>query len=627
MSSLVDRFEENIKNGRNLTIISALFSAGSVLFRIVPSEKYARLLMQGQIMVAERRQDFARAEELLLSFAQRYAPSSAMINTYIHRNLKLGHANRAKELLDLPKLQGGPRALLRAAVFRSEGRLEEALQALTLVPKTFHVKNALAHERRSLFHQLQDHEGLAQSSVDFLISEPDRILIKFAINAAGSAETAQREDLFATAVARIFRDVEKIKARSKPFKQAWKEAVVGSVTLYDIDGAIEIARRAKARSLKIGGLLNELESLRASLEPMMHVINEARRDILERAGVRKKVNRTSDVVVVMPAAGLRQNKIDYPGFREDIRFCMAAIVEALENDGISYTVKSRIRTHGALDFDVPFFSYHTVSQGELGLHIKETDRRSLFSFDNRGYAGWSSFANLEPDLQNVSQEEADRFFETDSTEMMASRQSKYVQTDVAEILPERFVFVGLQVIGDAVQSLAYTTPFAMVAEVVERCKALDIAVVVKRHPSCASSEISRFLGEQQEAGNIIVSAGNIHDIIPASLAVCVINSGVGAEALLYEKPVYVFGGCDYMKACFVCREPGDFKRQFVEGETKLSLSDLHRFWYLYRRHYAADLRDRDAARSWIHARVRRHIAETNVRPDSKSLLVTNVAPH
>jgi hypothetical protein len=178
-------------------------------------------------------------------------------------------------------------------------------------------------------------------------------------------------------------------------------------------------------------------------------------------------------------------------------------------------------------------------------------------------------------------------------------------------LPERFIFIGLQIIGDAVQSLAFTTPFGMMDEVIEVAKRHDLSVVVKRHPACKSVEIQEYL--RRRGPEIVVATGNIHDIIPASTAVCVVNSGVGSEALPYEKPVYLFGRADYMGACFVCENPGDFARQFSPGKANLPPNELRKFWYYYRNTYACNVLELDHARGWIGRRVRQHLALSSFR--------------
>lgn len=619
MKKVIGYVERSIKAGKHAKSIDLALGAGAAATSILRARKLNRLILQGRIMAAERVGKVERAEELLVAYARRYPPTYAMIRNMHRRALRMSPSSGTRKLLECHLLHPDLKSLLQSAILRSEGKLEEALNALEGTFKTFQTRRQCAIERRGIYYQLQNHAALASSSLDFLDSEPKRIIIDMAINAARSAETALREDLFIRAINRAISDIDAVRLNKKLLRKHWREAVVGSLAVFDVAGAISIARLAIAHGIKAKSFLTQALELKASLDHIAHVIDEARRNILERAGRQKPISRHGEVTLIVPSAMMRSNVIDYPGFRSDIRIALENVVQTLEAEGVPYMVRSQIHTHSEIDLNQPYFSYHTVSGNTRGLHFKETDRRSLFSFDDRGYAGWSSFSELnEERLGKVSQTEADGFFADDKISMTTQRLSKYVQPETTEALPEKFVFVGLQVIGDSVQSLAYATPFEMMEEVIKTCEAKGIAVVVKRHPACKSSEIKAYLNEQAEAGRITVTNGNIHDIIASSLAVCVVNSGVGAEALTYEKPVYVFGRADYMSACFVCEHRGDFERQFEVGKSKLSNADLHKFWYLYRKDYSIDLTNPDNTKSWIANRVKRHLIEHSIPVDRQT---------
>lgn len=609
MRKVVIYLKNKIKSGENRVLTDNGLKLSLTIARALRLAKMEKFAVEGLALVAAREDNHQAFEDALVSLAQQRAPSFTLVHHYIMENVRGGHATRIDEVL-AANLHEAHRGLIKATVLRADGRLDEALEALSVRGDNFRTRVQIAREKRGIYHQKQDHEALAQYVADFLDEEPKSILIPLAISAAGSSETAHREDLFSRSIRRLISDLNKVEKSRILFRTHWKDAFTAALTLYDPQRALQIAKRAQTRRLNARKFINQAETLLKSLGPIMHVVDEARQDMLERAEKRPRRTRRADVVVVLPAAALRSNSIDYPGFRADIRRVYKGIIEALDREGVAYIVKSRVRTHGTLDFDIPFFSYHTISDGTLGLHIKETDRRSLFSFDNRGYAGWSNFSNLtERDLVHVDGHAANDFFEQDQRQAREKRVSKYVQTDKQEQLPERFIFVGLQVIGDAVQSLAYRSPFEMVDEVIETARAHDLKVVVKRHPACKSAEVAKYIQAKQESGEIQIATGNIHDIIPASSAVCVVNSGVGAEALLYEKPVYVFGRSDYMSACFVCKDEGDFRRQFVLNATRLSASDFRKFWYVYRNEYACDLTDHEKAKEWIANRVRSHLSQ------------------
>ena len=64
-----------------------------------------------------------------------------------------------------------------------------------------------------------------------------------------------------------------------------------------------------------------------------------------------------------------------------------------------------------------------------------------------------------------------------------------------------------------------------------------------------------------ETGEILISDASIHQLIEPALAVFTVNSGVGSEALLHLKPVYLFGRADYRH---VCHEIHRYEQQLAD---------------------------------------------------------------
>ena len=568
------------------------------------------------LYIAYKSGNYGLVEEVVLAHTKKFRPSVDFIDKYI----SAGSFKHFETIASSSKVSAEIASIIRAGALQAEGRADDAVALLTGVnPQPFLLRRKVALTLRNIHRQRHEHGKAAAVMMRFLESEENRVLISLGVSTAASAEAANEEVLFVSAISRVLVDIERVDERGKLFKQHWKEAVAGCLAVFDIQGAIRIARRAKAKGLKAGKVLAETQALRDELAPILHVVSEAHADILARCGRADLVPHDVQAMIIVPGAAVRTNKRDYPGFRTDIRTCLKGIVQTLETEGIRYGVKGRIWNHGSVDCGFPFFSYHTVSDAIRGLHFKETDRPSLFSFDERGYAGWSAFSQasfVDLKSENLSQDAADNFFEQDRQRMVANRISKYTQQDVMEKLPQRFIFVALQVMGDAVQSLAYMTPFAMLDEIIMAAQKRGLAVVVKRHPACKSVEIGKYLEDKKKAGDIVVTLGNIHDLIPASQAVCVVNSGVGAEALIYEKPVFVFGRSDYMGACFVCKGEGDFERQFSENKTRLTGPELRKFWYFYRNEYACDLSNGSDSFRWIAARVRGHLRHHKLGADN-----------
>ena len=165
------------------------------------------------------------------------------------------------------------------------------------------------------------------------------------------------------------------------------------------------------------------------------------------------------------------------------------------------------------------------------------------------------------------------------------------------------MFLALQVIDDAVQALARVPMLEMLREVARTCKRHGISLVVKRHPRCGSSEVARALAEGIKSHDFQLSDASIHDLISKSCAVCVVNSSVGAEALLHEKPVYVFGESEYQHVCYQICETGEFDRRFIPDIMPVALDDLVRYLYLLRTEYSVDATNKTMAKTFIHERV------------------------
>jgi hypothetical protein len=597
---MIGNIQKRVGAGRNLAFMRVFLAvAAHVLPPIGPLKKLSTLVFEGRLLVEYHAGRPRAAENLFVRHARSRKPTFWAVSTYIANVVDLGQAKRLDELLQNPRLSPGAAVLLHAAR-RKNGK-------------------ASGEGRPDIPPQLTQHERLAEDRLAFMKAETDYLAPGVLVSAALSAEACDREDLFGRAIALLLEQMDRIE-RSKAFsREHLADVVMAKLTIFDLDGARTFLAKpfiaGTARGKKLGA---ELEAIEKDVAAYRYVILQAHQDVLARArGVREPTDGLP--VVLMPAAALRKNKIDYPGFRSDIRFVFGAIVNALEAHKIPYAVRSRLKAHGRLNLSTPSFSYHTISDNDLGLHIKETDRPSLFSFDRRGYAGWSEFSEnalLQPQAENISPDEADTFFLREKQRIIGGNVSKYQQTSVSDPaeLPERFIFVALQLVGDAVAQLGYISPFDMLDEVMRVAEAHRLAVVIKRHPFCVSPELSRHVERLVSEGKALEVHSSIHAVIPKAEAVCVVNSGVGAEALLHEKPVYVFGRSDYMSGCFVCREKGDFSRLFVPGRSRLSSGELRMFWYLLRNRYAVDLRDEERAAARIEAKVLDHLRALDADP-------------
>ncbi len=610
---MIRYIEKRIRRRKNLGTIRLSLKLAAALLPGRAESRLSRLIFEGRFLVETSAHEFQTAEALLAQRLRKASLPLWIVGSYIAKVVNTGRAKRLDEIAASGRLSQGPSMLLKAAVLRRAGEFEKALQCLqdgnNLSGAT---PRYLALARRSIYHQLRDHERLAEDGLDFFQGAPEHIDLKFIIAIAASAEAANREDFFAAAINRLAVDISRIEASRRLSRKHLADVVIAKMTQFDIDGAEQFLNHEfVSKTRRATRLRNQLKEIRKEIFGFEHVVEAARNHMANRALGVSKLDKTLPVFIV-PAAAFRSNKVDYPTFRSDIRFVLRAITQAFETNGIQYQIASRIRTHGIVDLPVPFVSYHTVSNGTYGLHFKETDRPSLFSFDNRGYAGWSSFSASPVDRSGsneLDESVSDLFFRSEQASIIGPGVTKYAQPTKGEPLPDRFIFVALQLPGDAVSALAYQSPTQMLEEVTRVARDHGLAVVVKRHPLCKALEITSLLTTLETQDHVYVVDGDIHHLIANSEAVCVVNSGVGAEALLHEKPVYVFGRSDYMNACIVCEQPGDFTSEFSLGKSRLSKRDLHKFWYIYRKRYAVDVTHPESAYEIISTKLLTHLRE------------------
>jgi len=117
-------------------------------------------------------------------------------------------------------------------------------------------------------------------------------------------------------------------------------------------------------------------------------------------------------------------------------------------------------------------------------------------------------------------------------------------------LPERFVFVPLQVNGDSqivcyspwIQNMAHLASVLIAAQPAFRAAGLE--VVVKPHPKC-STRNAKILSLLRTHGVTVVTDTDSKLLVTQSQAVLTINSTVGLEALAAGKKVIVLGQAFY----------------------------------------------------------------------------------
>ena len=114
----------------------------------------------------------------------------------------------------------------------------------------------------------------------------------------------------------------------------------------------------------------------------------------------------------------------------------------------------------------------------------------------------------------------------------------------------------MQVPGDSVLALSSLTPYEFCNLITEKFAGTAYNIIVKQHPKdstnlledCGADVTTKgpFTGLAELRRNIaerkcLLVNGNIHDLTTGAEGVFTVNSGVGLEALLLTRPVFVWG--------------------------------------------------------------------------------------
>ena len=216
------------------------------------------------------------------------------------------------------------------------------------------------------------------------------------------------------------------------------------------------------------------------------------------------------------------------------------LIECFNEHNIPYSVVSSAPTGKHPNKSITF---HTKNPDNFNVKISYLP--DWFYFDRKGYSGWSEYGSTEP-RYDISDSYAFQRFPEIQKYVIGNKLTKLNQSD--EDIPDYgdFLFMALQTPNDSVcQLMRQSWP-----ELIKSIKNLPYKVVIKRHPNGRDSKIISLLRRIVDNKRIFLSDASIHKLIPASKGVLTGNSGVGFEALLYLKPVFVYGHSDYMWVCY-----------------------------------------------------------------------------
>lgn len=264
------------------------------------------------------------------------------------------------------------------------------------------------------------------------------------------------------------------------------------------------------------------------------------------------------------------------------------LCEVLSELGIKYEIVYNKRYKffsGERNRNEVRFSYHCkkmaskANNNDWTVHTSGT--AGYFTVDKVGYAGFSMLANHRPTWEkyleqnlNIASAWSQKFCKDRTT----SDKSRNKQSGSFS-LKEPYLFIAGQLSYDSVLSLTKIKQNVFYQEIASQAEKHGLKVVYKPHPAEAIKKSSA-----KAPKNAIISNDSIQSLISGSTAVALINSGVGIEALMYKKPIYMCGSSDYMHECKVMTTVDEIKQlDFTWNPNSDTIDQL--LYYLHVKQY------------------------------------------
>ncbi|MFL1874668.1 hypothetical protein ACIKT0_05505 [Hansschlegelia beijingensis] len=572
-----------------------------------------RARLESGALALMKAKDFGAAERRIVRLALTGPISDICYMEYIQKVVYPRHATRIRDLASSNHMGVFQSRMTKAFVLAGQGDVAGAQDQLHELLKA---TGPNADVWRAVWFICR-YGGMVEASVDagrrYLELTPG-VKFRFAKGLALVAERIGKFGVMKFALKRAIKDAKECERQPKLFKREYVRLARFWLDVYDLDRAERVLALARKRKLSgVDDLAEMLALVRQETAGWLDHVEAARLDLQRRIRGVKLPTPPDAVEVVLSSAALTFKPDENRLFRSTLRFAQGEILAAARATGRPIRIRSKLDSQTV----VPgrkgrcLLSYHTQDEPGLSMHFKEAYHPGYITLDPKGYAGWCSVAELgleDLNLGAINLEKAEAFFQERAGTLIARNISKYEQPDaVRQELPTPYVFVGLQIINDSVQRLAYVPMLDMLQEVSEYCRANGMNLVVKRHPLCTSPAVAERLKTGERTGEFIVSSASVHDLIRGATAVCVVNSGVGFEALFHMKPVYLFGKSDYRHACFEVRRAGDFASMFRGELPLLPSATLKRYIYWIHHSHFIDCSDRITAGAEIRARVLEYI--------------------
>lgn len=251
------------------------------------------------------------------------------------------------------------------------------------------------------------------------------------------------------------------------------------------------------------------------------------------------------------------------------------LAQALEGQGLAVDVvtlnpdQTQARVEAIPGFHI---IHHSRLRHPRVLNAGKAYIEPFFTLDPWGFRLFSSIgaATFHPGPDPAADA---AIFDEIRTRMVVLRKSHYEQPAEVQPVPDHCIAVFLQTEDNRdVGETCHLTPRQMIRSLLDRDDPRP--VVVKPHPKEKTPETLEWLTRQaRKDPRLRIFLGNIHDLLSRADVIVTINSAVGIEAMLHEKPVVLCGDTDFHHICETVTRKRDLDPVLARAEARLAAGD------------------------------------------------------
>jgi hypothetical protein len=168
----------------------------------------------------------------------------------------------------------------------------------------------------------------------------------------------------------------------------------------------------------------------------------------------------------------------------------------------------------------------------------------LFSIDKQGWCAGASDWPL-PYKEEINNDNIVAL----RNDLVSKNVSKFQQVNKKIDLPKDFILFTCQLPHDTtISNHSNISVNDALIRTIEFAKTINIPIVVKGHPINLGSmaPLVETFKQHGKAGDMWVNEANIHQCLSECIACFTVNSGgTGLEAIIHEKPIFIFGRTDF----------------------------------------------------------------------------------